>query len=88
MPRRLGEGESECLVIARIRRFKFATDDWDARQMARRLGIPLTGTIGILIVLVKEKKLTLTEAEGFFTRMLNAGFRAPIVSIKEFLGNA
>ena len=48
----LGAGEASCLAAAKGRGYRLATDDKDARRLARQLGISLTGTIGILAILV------------------------------------
>ena len=44
-----GNGESSCLSIAISRNFKVLTDDLDARKLAQRRGVPISGTIGILV---------------------------------------
>jgi predicted nucleic acid-binding protein len=41
----LDEGEAACLALARSRGYAFLTDDRVARREARRLGVPLSGTI-------------------------------------------
>jgi predicted nucleic acid-binding protein len=46
----LGTGEASCLAVARERGYRLATDDKDARRLARQLGISLTGTIGSLAI--------------------------------------
>ncbi len=83
--RQLGKGESECLAIAKARGMRFATDDRDARRIAQRLGIPITGTLGILGVLVRDGKLTLAEADTLLMQMIKAGFQTPITSVKSLL---
>ncbi len=85
IPRRLGLGESACLVIAKSRGLRFATDDWDARRAAQRLGIPITGTVGVLAILVKDGKLTVAEADALLARMIAAGFRAPVTNVKDVI---
>ncbi len=84
-PRHLGKGEAACLAVARARGWRFATDDWDARRTAQRLGIPITGTIGVLVILVKDRKLTPEQADGFLTQMIAAGFHTPITSVRNVL---
>ena len=42
----------------------FASDDADARAAARRLGIRVTGTLGILALTVRRELLTLTQANA------------------------
>ena len=85
MPRRLGRGESACLIVAKTRGLRLATDDWDAQCAAQRLGIPITGTVGILAILVKDGKLTLAEADELLARMITSGFLSPVTSIKDVI---
>lgn len=51
---KLGKGEASCLAIAMVRGLKILTDDWDARKYAQKSGIPVSGTIGVLALAVKE----------------------------------
>jgi predicted nucleic acid-binding protein len=44
----LGLGEAACLVLAKSRDYSFLTDDRVARRETRRLGVPLSGTLGVL----------------------------------------
>lgn len=53
----LDRGEAEVLALAEERRARLiVADDKQARRYARRLGFPLTGTLGVLI-LAKEQGL-------------------------------
>lgn len=54
----LGKGESSCLSIALSRNVKVLTDDMDARKLAQRRGVPISGTIGVLVEAVKEGLLS------------------------------
>jgi predicted nucleic acid-binding protein len=51
---KLGKGEASCLSIAKHRNMEFLTDDSDARKTANILGVPVSGTIGILVRCVEE----------------------------------
>ncbi len=52
---KLGKVESS---IAKHRNMKFLTDDSDARKMANVLGVPVSGTIGVLIRCVEKGIIT------------------------------
>ncbi len=52
-------------------------DDGAARKAAQRLGLNLTGTIGILDGLVRSHHLTTTERDEIVGRLRAAGFRLP-----------
>jgi hypothetical protein len=77
----LGDGESSCLALAAQRGYVFACDDRVARSEAVRLGVPLTGTVGILVKAVRISAIDLKKANGLLKRMIAAGFYAPVVRI-------
>jgi predicted nucleic acid-binding protein len=49
LSRSLGLGEASSIAVAKSRGFVFASDDRVARAGAATLGVPLTGTAGILV---------------------------------------
>ncbi|MGD8792409.1 MAG: DUF3368 domain-containing protein [Anaerolineae bacterium] len=79
----LGAGEASCLAAAKGRGYRLATDDKDARRLARQLGISLTGTIGILAISVKQSQITLEEGDRFLQEMIAAGYRSPLATLQE-----
>jgi predicted nucleic acid-binding protein len=81
----LGEGEAACLAVAKTRGYRLATDDKDARRLARQLGISLTGTIGILAILVKQDQLPLVEGDRFLHEMIASGYRSPLATLGDIL---
>jgi predicted nucleic acid-binding protein len=81
----LGEGEASCLAVAKTRGYKLATDDKDARRLARQLGISLTGTIGILATLVKQDQILLVEGDCFLREMIASGYRSPLATLGDIL---
>ncbi|MBL7095596.1 hypothetical protein ISS22_16705 [candidate division KSB1 bacterium] len=85
MTMHLGAGEASCLSIAFQRKYKIATDDKDARQWAMRLTIPFTGTLGILAILVKQRKMTLIEGNSCLHQMIETGYHSPILKLDELI---
>jgi predicted nucleic acid-binding protein len=79
----LGAGEASCLTVAKERGHRLATDDKDARRLARQLGISLTGTIGILAILVKQGQIAIEEGDRFLQEMIAAGYRSPLATLQE-----
>jgi len=75
---RLGRGERSCLAAAHSREGLLASDDADTRNAARRLGIPVSGTLGILALAVRRELLTLTQANALLADMIAAGYRSPL----------
>ena len=74
-------GEAACLALALSRGYALMTDDLIARREARRLGVPLSGTIGALISLMDDQLLTLAEANRLLRQMIVMGYRSPLQSL-------
>jgi predicted nucleic acid-binding protein len=81
----MGKGEASCLAVAKERGYRLATDDKDARRLARQLGISLTGTIGILAIMVKQGQIPLVEGDRFLQEMVTAGYRSPLATLGDVL---
>jgi predicted nucleic acid-binding protein len=81
----LGAGEASCLAVAQERGYRLATDDRDARRLARQLGISLAGTIGILAILTKQGKLPLVEGDRLLQEMIAVGYRSPLTTLEDLL---
>jgi len=79
----LGEGEAACLALARNRGYAFLTDDRVARREARRMGLPLSGTIGVLKTLVDEGRISPEEADEALQHMIAMGYHSPVRSLGE-----
>lgn len=78
-----GLGEASSLAVAKSRDFVFASDDRLARAEAARLGVPLTGTLGILVKAVRAGVCDLEAADGYLGRMIESGFFSPVRSLRE-----
>lgn len=73
----LGKGESSCLSIAISRDLKVLTDDKDARKLAQRSGVPVSGTIGVLVETVREGLLSIEEGNAMLSEMIERGYFSP-----------
>lgn len=82
---RLGKGESACLSIAFNRKWKFFSDDVDARKTAQRLEVPVSGTIGILTYLVHKGHITLEDGNSMLRDMIKKGYYSPTDELDELL---
>jgi predicted nucleic acid-binding protein len=51
---KFGRGEASWLAIGMHRKASIFTDDFDARKVAQRTGIPVSGTIGVLIKAIEK----------------------------------
>jgi predicted nucleic acid-binding protein len=81
----LGYGEASCLALAQARGWLILTDDLRARRLARRLGVDVTGTLGILALLVEKGILDLADSDHLVQKMIAEGYRSPYGSLTEFL---
>lgn len=81
----LGLGEASSLAVAACRGFRFASDDQAARREAGRLGVRLTGTVGILAKAVRVHICDIKTADRHLAKMIGNGFYAPVRTIKEVL---
>jgi len=79
----LGLGEASSIAVAKRRGFRFASDDRVARAEAARLGVPLTGTLGILVKAVRRGVCDLRTADAYLGKMIEAGFFSPVRSLRE-----
>ncbi len=81
----LGPGEASCLALAISRSLTLATDDLAARRQAEEREVPLTGTCGILIALVRNDALSLAEANAMLLEMIQRGYRSPVGNLDELV---
>lgn len=82
----LDAGETACLAVALARQAVVVTDDWEARQVAKSLGLGVSGTLGALILLGEQQRLSIDEADQLLAGMISAGYRSPVRSIIPLLG--
>jgi predicted nucleic acid-binding protein len=81
----LDSGEASCLALAISRGLILVTDDLAARQLAHEKDVPLTGTVGILLALVRDGLLALPEANAILAEMIERRYRSPVERLDELL---
>lgn len=74
----LDDGEASCLAIAKSRQAVLVTDDLQARRLAGEEKIQVSGTIGLLLMLIRDEHLTLQEANAMLSEMIARGYRSPV----------
>ena len=75
--RGLGMGEASSIAVCSAGgTWVFVSDDLDARKEARRRGVDVVGTYGILARHVVDGALSLDEGNELLRRMIEAGFRS------------
>ena len=83
--RTLGTGEASCIVCAESRGGIVVTDDRAARSACQDANVQFTGTVGILMALSTEKKLSPSRADAILNAMIEQGFYSPVNSISSLL---
>jgi predicted nucleic acid-binding protein len=88
LPGRLGAGERTCLAVALYRGGLLVTDDRDARTLAERKGLAVSGTLGVLLRAVRRGYLAHETANVLLEEMVAGGYRSPVASLDELLGGS
>jgi predicted nucleic acid-binding protein len=78
-------GEADCLAVAVARNGRFLSDDMAARRLAQAEGIAVSGTLGVLLHLIEQQQLTLAAADALLAQMRQAGYRAPVSTLRQLL---
>ncbi|OGV99465.1 MAG: hypothetical protein A3I04_00490 [Nitrospinae bacterium RIFCSPLOWO2_02_FULL_39_110] len=83
--KRLGAGEASCLAIAVHRRYDLLTDDMAVRKIALREGVRLSGSIGILLELIRLKRINLEMGNKILKTFIGYGYFSPVSRLDDFL---
>jgi predicted nucleic acid-binding protein len=82
----LDPGETQALAVADVADGILVTDDGDARRTAKRRGVGLTGSIGLLVRFVDDGQLSVATADSYLKCWIDeAGFRSPSRDVRTFL---
>lgn len=81
----LDPGEASYLALAISRQMILVTDDLAARRLAGNRKVPLSGTLGILIALVRQGAFSLKEANAMLAKMIQRNYRSPVDRLDEFI---
>lgn len=85
---RLDRGESESLLGAIEHSGTLATDDLAARKVADQRDVPVTGSIGLLVLGVESAHLDRDTADEWLdTWRERRGYYAPVDSVAKILGD-
>jgi len=73
---RLGKGESDAIVLAiELQTDYIILDDAAARKEAMRLGLNVKGTLAIIRLLQKERKISIKNIDDFYKKLTKINFR-------------
>ena len=81
----LDAGEAESLAMAIHKGCAFLSDDLAARRLAASQGVRVSGTLGVLLKLVKMSEIELTEADRLLGDMMAKGYRSPVFTLSRLL---
>lgn len=87
LPKSLGLGERSCIAVALYRQGLLASDDRQARILAQKLGVTITGTVGMLLLCVKKNHISRREANLILKKMIYAGYHSPVTTLDSLLGD-
>lgn len=79
----LDADEAECLAVAHVRNLTFLSDDFAARRMASQGGVKVSGTLGVLLILVQYGHLTLADSDDLLHAFVAHGYRSPVQSLRD-----
>lgn len=85
LDRSLDPGEASCLALAASRGLILATDDLAARRLAESEGVSLTGTLGVLVALVRHNALSLPGANAMLEAMIQRRYRSPVDKLDDLI---
>ncbi|HOP56443.1 MAG TPA: DUF3368 domain-containing protein [bacterium] len=72
LPKALGQGEKEAIILAKRLNTTILIDDLYARREAKRYGLYVIGSLGIIYI-AKEKGI-ITDAKGVLDSLIEAGY--------------
>ncbi len=81
MPGRLHAGEASCLAIAQHRGWLLLTDDKAARRHAENRKVPVSGTLGCLILGIERGLWNPDQANQWLERIIASGFHSPVTDL-------
>jgi predicted nucleic acid-binding protein len=71
----LDTGEAEAIVLAGELGVDLIVDEYQGRQIAQARGIPIIGTVGLVVQAARGGVIAVPEVEPLLRRMVRANFR-------------
>lgn len=82
----LDPGEAQAFAVANDRGGTLVTDDGHARTLARRRGVSVTGSIGVMVRAVEAGQIAVEDADRWLKRWIDeTAFRAPSREFSDYL---
>jgi hypothetical protein len=83
--KRLGTGEASCLAVTMYRRYDLLSDDMAVRKIALKEGIRLSGSIGVLLELIRLKEVSLEMGNKILKGFIKYGYFSPVDRLDDLL---
>ena len=83
--KRLGVGESSCLAIAISRGYDLLSDDMAVRKIAMRKGVRFSGSIGVLLELIRINRISLEKGNAILSSFIKHGYFSPVDKLNELI---
>lgn len=72
----LDDGESEAIILAdELKSDVLIMDERKGRKVAQKLGIKITGTVGVLLQAYSETMISSDEIKAYLDRLKNSNIR-------------
>ena len=82
----LDDGESEAIILAdELKSDALIIDERKGRKVAQKLGIKITGTVGVLLQAHDENMITSDEIKAYLDKLKNSNIRLSDSLIQEAL---
>lgn len=83
--RALDPGEAQAFALAETQDGRLLTDDGDARAFAREHGVPVVGSVGVLLAAIDDGRITEPTAQEWLSTWIDEhGYRVPYRQISEY----
>lgn len=83
--KRLGVGESSCLAIAISRGYDLLSDDMAVRKIAMHEGVRLSGSIGVLLELIRTNRISIEKGNTILSGFIKHGYFSPVDKLNELI---
>ena len=81
--KKLGRGEASCLAIAISRGYDLLSDDMAVRKIALREGVRFSGSIGVLLELIRMDRIGIEKGNEILNGFIKCGYYSPINKLDE-----
>ena len=83
--KKLGAGEASCLAVAINMGYDLLTDDMAVRKIALREGIRLSGSVGVLLELIRLKEISIEMGNKILKDFIKYGYFSPVDRLDDLL---